>query len=81
MVVVTVRVSTTAVAVPLILAYAGEGHNKECYCGSTSRDSGRVIRDAYTGSRSANSSGSNAGSGIIGGEGLTMVFDRVTGNI
>ena len=68
-------------AVPLIPAYTGEGHNNECYCGSTSRDSGRVIRDAYTGSRSADSSSSNAGSGIIRVEGLTMVFDRVTGNI
>ena len=58
-----------AVAVPLIPAYTGEGHNRECYCGSSSRDSGSVIRNAYTGSRSANSSGSNAGSGIIGGEG------------
>ena len=64
-----------AVAVPLIPAYTGEGHNRECYCGSTSRDSGSVIRDAYTGSRSADSGSSNVGSGIIGGEGLTMVFD------
>ena len=78
---VTVRVSTTAVAVPLIPAYTGEGHNKECYCGSTSRDSGSVIRDAYTGSRSANSSSSKAGSGICGSGGLIMVFNRVTGNI
>ena len=43
MVVVTVRVSTTAVAVPVIPAYTGEGHNKECYCGSTSRYSGSVL--------------------------------------
>ena len=78
---VTVRVSTTAVAVPLIPAYTGEGHNKECYYGSTSRDSGRVIRDAYTGSRSADSSSSKTGSGICGSEGLIMVFYRVTGNI
>ena len=70
-----------AAAVPLIPAYTGEGHNRECYCGSTSWDSGSVIRDAYTGSRSADISSSNAGSGIIGGEGLTMLFDRVTGNI
>ena len=42
---------------------------------------GSVIRDAYTGNRSADSSCSNTGSGICGGEGLTMVFDRVTGNI
>ena len=68
-------------AVPLIPAYTGEGHNKECYYGSTSRDSGRVIRDAYTGSRSADSSSSKAGSGICGSEGLIMVFYRVTGNI
>ena len=41
----------------------------------------RVIRDAYTGSRSADSSSSKAGSGICGSEGLIMVFNRVTGNI
>ena len=70
-----------AAAVPLIPAYTGEGHNKECYCGSTSRDSGRVIRDAYTGSRSADSSSSKTGSGICGSEGLIMVFYRVTGYI
>ena len=78
---VTVRIATTAVAVPLIPAYTGEGHNKECYCGSTSRDSGRVIRDHYTGSRSADSSSSKAGSSICGSEGLIMVFNRVTRNI
>ena len=70
-----------AAAVPLIPAYTGEGHNRECYCGSTSRASGSVIRDAYTGSRSTDGSSSNAGSDICGGEGLTIVFDRVTGNI
>ena len=70
-----------AAAVPLIPAYTGEGHNRACYCGSTSRDSGSVIRDANTGSRGADSSSSNAESGICGREGLTMVFDRVTGNI
>ena len=68
-------------AVPLVPAFTGEGHNRECYFGSTSRDYGSVIRDAYTGNRSADSSSSNTGSGICGGEGLTMVFDRVSGNI
>ena len=53
-------------AVVLVIppAYIGEGQSREYYCSSISRDSGSVTWDG-------DSSGSNAGSGINGGGGLT----------
>ena len=69
-----------AIIHPMIPAYTGGGHNRECYCGGANRDPCSVTRDADSGSRGADSSSGNASSGISGMGGSTMVFDRVTGN-
>ena len=50
----------------MIPAYTGGGHNRECYYGSSDRDSCSVTRDADSGSRGADSSSGNASSGISG---------------
>ena len=67
-----------AIIRPMIPAYTGGGHNKECYCGSAERDSCCVTRDADSGSKGADSSSGDADNGDGG---LTLVFCRVTGNI
>ncbi len=64
-----------AIIHPMIPAYTGGGHNKECYCGSAERDSCSVTRDADSGSRGADSSSSNASTGICGNGGSTMLFN------